>query len=174
MWQVLPVNVGVVYIWAQNWPQHLRGWTTLMREFSKLIKLFSLDITCTIKLKCNRPELETNAEKEAPVKGNRFRRLQMKWELLSTKDLTVDTPNFDGPQCEAMRARYLNVKLTYSHFNYDFCRRAASKSRIPRPVLSPVQPIQDTFGKRPMTATYRADSPTSPSCANQIEPTSNK
>ncbi|XP_025413860.1 uncharacterized protein LOC112685991 isoform X4 [Sipha flava] len=103
------------------------------------------------------PELEINSEKETPVKGNRFRRLQMKWELLSTKDLTVDTPNFDGPQSVAMRAR-----------------RSASKSRIPRPVLSPIQPVQDNFGKRPMTATYRADSPTSPSCANQIEPTSNK
>lgn len=31
----------------------------------------------------------------------------MKWELLSTKDLTVDTPNFDGPQSELMKARYV-------------------------------------------------------------------
>lgn len=35
----------------------------------------------------------------------------MKWELLSTKDLTVDTPVFDGPQSDAMRARYLDVNL---------------------------------------------------------------
>ncbi|VVC43433.1 Hypothetical protein CINCED_3A003902 [Cinara cedri] len=103
------------------------------------------------------PEIEADTEKLVPVKGNRFRRLQMKWELLSTKDLTVDTPNFDGPQSDAFRAR-----------------RAATKSRIPRPVLSPVQPIQDTFVKRPMTATYRADSPTSPSNANKPELTSNK
>lgn len=47
-----------------------------------------------------------DAEKVTPVKGNRFRRLQMKWELLSTKDLTIDTPNFDEPQSDAMRARY--------------------------------------------------------------------
>lgn len=127
-------------------------------------------------LKFNRPELEMNAEKETPVKGNRFRRLQLKWELLSTKDLTIDTPNFDGPQSEAMRARYLIVN-SFIHILIIlivFCRRAASKSRIPRPVLSPVQPIQDTFGNRPMTATYKADSPISPTCANHIEPTSNK
>lgn len=51
--------------------------------------------------------------------------------------------------------------------------RRANKSRIPRPVLSPVQPMQDAFSKRPMTATYRADSPTSPSGANKsVVPTS--
>lgn len=65
-------------------------------------------------MKCNRPEVETN-EKEMPVKGNRFRRLQMKWELLSTKDLTVDTPIFDGPQGDTMRAKYFYLSaLLYS------------------------------------------------------------
>lgn len=48
------------------------------------------------------------------------------------------------------------------------------KSRIPRPVLSPVQPTQDTFTKRPMTATYKANSPTSPSSMIKIESTPNK
>lgn len=57
-------------------------------------------------LKCNRPEVETNVENKTPVKGNRFRRLQMKWELLSTKDLTIDTPDFDGPQSNGLRTRY--------------------------------------------------------------------
>ncbi|KAL5244694.1 hypothetical protein ACI65C_012104 [Semiaphis heraclei] len=102
-----------------------------------------------------------DASKETPVKGQRFRRLQMKWELLSTKDLTLDTPDFDGPRGVSTSAR-----------------RAAVKSRIPRPVLSPVQqPSLDAFSnKRPMTATYRADSPTSPSgCANnKIDHTSTR
>lgn len=63
--------------------------------------------------------------------------------------------------------------------NFALHRRAAVKSRIPRPVLSPVQqPSPDAFGnsKRPMTATYRADSPTSPSgnTNNKIEHTSTR
>lgn len=63
--------------------------------------------------------------------------------------------------------------------NFALHRRAAVKSRIPRPVLSPVQqPSLDAFGnsKRPMTATYRADSPTSPSgnTNNKIEHTSTR
>lgn len=48
-------------------------------------------------------------EKEIPVKGNRFKRLQMKWELLSTKDLTLDTPNFDEPHSDVLRNRYFYV-----------------------------------------------------------------
>lgn len=130
-------------------------------------------------IKCNRPEVvENSTEKEIPVKGNRFRRLQMKWELLSTKDLTVETPIFDGPQGDTMRAKYLNAFFlfslyAFSMYNDYFCRRAI-KSRIPRPVLSPVQPTQDAFSKRPMTATYRADSPTSPSGTNKIDQTLNK
>lgn len=81
-----------------------------MREFSKLIYLYVSNVLDSfVYLKCNRPEVNTKCEKEVPVKGNRFRRLQMKWELLSTKDLTVDTPDFDGPQGEALRARYLIV-----------------------------------------------------------------
>lgn len=130
-------------------------------------------------MKCNRPEVETNCVKEAPVKGNRFRRLQMKWELLSTKDLTVDTPDFDGPQGDALRARYLivnsfmDILIINDEILILICRRA-TKSRIPRPVLSPVQPIHDAFSKRPMTATYRADESTMLPSANKIEPTSNK
>jgi len=58
--------------------------------------------------------MDNNTEKETPIKGNRFRRLQMKWELLSTKDLTVDTPDFDGPQADAMKARYFN-KMSISN-----------------------------------------------------------
>lgn len=126
-------------------------------------------------MKCNyRPEVEIN-KMDVPVKGNRFRRLQMKWELLSTKDLTLDTPNFDESQNDVLRTRYICEKLSLAYFLFImvFYRRA-TKSRIPRPVLSPVQPMQDTFIKRPMTATYRADSPTSPSSANKIDITSNK
>lgn len=99
----------------------------------------------------------------------------MKWELLSTKDLTVDTPDFDGPHNNGLRTRYFYTHLIAYYFNHiTFFFRRATKSRIPRPVLSPVQPIQDVFSKHPMTVTYRADSPTSPSSANKIEPTSNK
>lgn len=64
-------------------------------------------------------EANVAEEKEIPVKGNRFRRLQMKWELLSTKDLTVDTPEFDGPQSDAMRAKY-DIKFTLRRFFFFF------------------------------------------------------
>lgn len=63
------------------------------------------------------------------------------------------------------------MQLKFLNFNY--CRRA-TKSRIPRPVLSPVQPLQDAFNKRPMTATYKAVSPTIPIGATKTESTSNK
>ncbi|XP_050433042.1 uncharacterized protein LOC126840973 isoform X2 [Adelges cooleyi] len=105
-----------------------------------------------------RVEVENNADTEKPVQGNRFRRLQMKWELLSTKDLTVDTPDFDSPQSDSSKSS-----------------RRISKSRIPRLVLSPVQPIQDLFGssRRPTTATHRVESPTSPLTSRIESATSN-
>lgn len=111
MWQVQLAIDGVEFRWAQNWLPHLEDWTVLMRGFSKLVILYANDIVFKTYV-CNRPVVETNDEKEPLVKGNRFRRLQMKWELLSTKDLTVDTPNFDGSQTDLMKARYVCVSST--------------------------------------------------------------
>lgn len=72
----------------------------------------------------------------------------------------------------------LKKKIFNRTINFALHRRAAVKSRIPRLVLSPVQqPGPDAFAnKRPMTATYRADSPTSPSggANNKIEHTSTR
>lgn len=80
----------------------------------------------------------------------------------------------DHPPCCLKKKKLFNWSINY----FALHRRAAVKSRIPRLVLSPVQqPGPDAFSnKRPMTATYRADSPTSPSGSanNKIEHTSTR
>ncbi|XP_050539087.1 uncharacterized protein LOC126904254 isoform X2 [Daktulosphaira vitifoliae] len=89
-----------------------------------------------------RMEVENNCDQEKPVQRNRFRRLQMKWELLSTKDLTVNTPDFESPISDGLNSRRL------------------SKSRIPRPVLSPIQPPQDSFSnRRPVSSNCKEEVP---------------
>lgn len=75
-----------------------------MREFSKFTQEYYV-LGYLYDSYVNRPEVDSNVNKELPVKGNRFRRLQMKWELLSTKDLTVDTPNFEESPSDVLRAR---------------------------------------------------------------------